>query len=144
MPRNIDPEINKIENVYLYDIDDLQEVIDSNILERKKEAEKAEQLMSEEVEKYVKWMSSLDSVPTIVALRQKAEEIKNEELEKFRGKFPDLSESRLKAVEYLATAIVNKLIHPPTSALKEDTEDRDELIAMIKKLYGINGMNIEE
>jgi glutamyl-tRNA reductase len=84
-------------------------------------------------------MSSLDSVPTIVALRQKAEEIKREEFEKFRGKFSDMEEARLKAVEYLATAIVNKLIHPPTTALKEDTEDRDELIAMIKKLYGING-----
>ncbi len=144
VPRNIDPDINKIENVYLYDIDDLQEVIDSNILERKKEAEKAEQIIDDEVAKFIKWMSSLDSVPTIVALRQKAEVIKNEELEKFRVKCPDMSEDRLKAVEYLATAIVNKLIHPPTSALREDTEDKDELIAMIKKLYGINGYNIED
>jgi glutamyl-tRNA reductase len=144
VPRNIDPEINKIENVYLYDVDDLREVIDINILERKKEAEKAEQIISEEVDKFVKWMSSLDSVPTIVALRQKAEDIKNEELEKFRGKFPDLGDDRIKAVEYLASAIVNKLIHAPTSALKEDAEDRDELIAMIKKLYGINGGGVDE
>jgi glutamyl-tRNA reductase len=144
VPRNIDPEINKIENVYLYDVDDLQEVIDSNILERQKEAEKGEQIINDEVENFLKWMSSLDSVPTIVALRQKAEAIKNEELEKFKVKCPDMSEDRLKAVEYLATAIVNKLIHPPTSALKEDAEDRDELIAMIKKLYGINGGNVEE
>ncbi len=144
VPRNIDPEINKLENVYLYDVDDLQEVIDSNILERKKEAEKAEQIINGEVENFIKWMSSLDSVPTIVALRQKAEGIKDEELEKFRGKFPDMSEDRLKAVEYLATAIVNKLIHPPTSALKEDAEDKDELIAMIKKLYGINGGSVED
>ncbi|HXW68645.1 MAG TPA: glutamyl-tRNA reductase [Dissulfurispiraceae bacterium] len=144
VPRNIDPEINKISNVYLYDVDDLQEVIDCNILERRKEAEKAEQIISEEVEKFIKWMSSLDSVPTIVALRQKAEAIKNEELEKFRGKYPEISEDRLKAVEYLATAIVNKLIHPPTSALKEDAEDKDELIAVIKKLYGINGGKVED
>ncbi len=144
VPRNIDPEINKIENVYLYDVDDMQEVIDSNILERKKEAEKAEQIINDEVEKFIKWMSSLDSVPTIVALRQKAEGIKNEELEKFKGRFPDISEDRLKAVEYLASAIVNKLIHPPTCALREDVEDKDELIAMIKKLYSIDGCNIEE
>jgi glutamyl-tRNA reductase len=144
VPRNIDPDINKIENVYLYDVDDLQEVINSNILERKKEAEKAEQIINEEVEGFIKWMSSLDSVPTIVALRQKAEGIKNEELEKFKVKFPDMSEDRLKAVEYLASAIVNKLIHPPTSALKEDAENRDELIAMIKKLYCINGGSVEE
>ncbi len=144
VPRNIDPEINKIENVYLYDVDDLREVIDSNILERKKEAEKAELIIDEEVAKFIKWMSSLDSVPTIVALRQKAEEIKSEELEKFKGKYPDCNGERLKAVEYLAAAIVNKLIHPPTCALKEDSEDRDELIAMIKKLYKIGGEDLEE
>jgi glutamyl-tRNA reductase len=138
VPRNIDPEINKIDNVYLYDVDDLQGVVDTNMHERKKEAEKAEAIIDEEVEKFLKWMSSLDSVPTIVALRQKAEEVKNEEFEKFKNKFPELDDEKIKAVEYLATAIVNKLIHPPTVALKEDTEDRDELIAMIKRLYGIN------
>lgn len=143
VPRNVDPEINKIDNVYLYDVDDLQEVVDTNILERKKEAEKAELIIQEEVEKFVKWMSSLDSVPTIVALRQKAEDIKNEELEKFRYKFPDMNPEQMKAVEYVATAIVNKLLHAPTIALKEDREDRDELIAMIKKLYGIGEENEE-
>jgi len=139
VPRNIDPEINKLDNVYLYSVDDLQEVVDTNIHGRKIEAEKAEKIIDEEVEKFIRWMSSLDSVPTIVALRQKAEEIKTEELEKLKGRLPGLDEEKLKAVEYMAAAIINKLIHPPTVALKEDTEDRDELIAMIKKLYGING-----
>jgi glutamyl-tRNA reductase len=144
VPRNIDPEINKIDNVYLYDVDDLQEVVDTNILERKKEAEKAERIIDEEVEKFTKWMSSLDSVPTIVALRQKAEEIKNDELEKFKNRFSQVDKDMMKAVEYMATAIINKLIHPPTVALKEDREDKDELIATIKKLYGINGDENEE
>ena len=144
VPRNIDPEINKIDGVYLYDVDDLQGVVETNMLERKKEAERAEKIIDEEVEKFLKWMSSLDSVPTIVALRQKAEEVKTEEFEKFKNKFPELDDEKIKAVEYLATAIINKLIHPPTVALKEDTEDRDELIAMIKKLYGINGDDNEE
>jgi glutamyl-tRNA reductase len=139
VPRNIDPEINKIDNVYLYSVDDLQEVVDTNIHGRKIEAEKAERIIDEEVEKFIRWMSSLDSVPTIVALRQKADEIKAEELEKLKGRLPGLDEEKMKAVEYMAAAITNKLIHPPTVALKEDTEDRDELIAMIKKLYGING-----
>ena len=139
VPRNIDPEINKLDNVYLYSVDDLQEVVDTNIHGRKGEAEKAEKIIDEEVEKFIKWMSSLDSVPTIVALRQKADEIKAEELAKLKGRLPGLDEEKMKAVEYMAAAIINKLIHPPTVALKEDTEDRDELIAMIKKLYGING-----
>lgn len=144
VPRNIDPGINKIENVYLYDVDDLQEVVDTNVMERQKEADKAEMIITEEVEKFIRWVASLDSVPTIVALRQKAEEIKGEELEKFRTKFPDLDEKKMKAIEYLATSLMNKLIHPPTAALKDDSEDRDELIAMIKKLYGLNGDEHEE
>jgi glutamyl-tRNA reductase len=139
VPRNIDPEINKEDNVYLYSVDDLQEVVDANIHGRTMEAEKAEKIIDEEVEKFIRWMSSLESVPTIVALRQKAEEIKREELEKFKNRFPDMDDEKTKSVEYLTTAIVNKLIHPPTVALKEDSEDRDELIAMIKKLYGIDG-----
>ena len=139
VPRNIDPEINKLDNVYLYSVDDLQEVVDTNIHGRKIEAEKAEKIIDEEVDKFVRWMSSLDSVPTIVALRQKADEIKTEELEKLKGRITGIDEEKMKAVEYMAAAIINKLIHPPTVALKEDTEDRDELIAMIKKLYGING-----
>jgi len=139
VPRNIDPEINREDNVYLYSVDDLQEVVDTNIHGRKMEAEKAEKIIDEEVEKFIRWMSSLESVPTIVALRQRAEEIKREELEKFKNRFPDMDDEKTKSVEYLTTAIVNKLIHPPTIALKEDSEDRDELIAMIKKLYGIDG-----
>ncbi len=139
VPRNIDPQINKLDNVYLYSVDDLQEVVDANIHGRKIEAEKAEKIIDEEVDKFVRWMSSLDSVPTIVALRQKADEIKTEELEKLKSRITGLDEEKMKAVEYMAAAIINKLIHPPTVALKEDTEDRDELIAMIKKLYGIDG-----
>lgn len=144
VPRNIDPEINDLDGVYLYDVDDLTEVIDTNKLERKKEAEKAEMIISEEVEKFIKWMGSLDSVPTIVALRQKAEDIKKEEMEKIKSKFPDMEETQIRAVDYMASAIINKLIHPPTVALKGDSGDRDEMIAMIKKLYGIDGDEDEE
>jgi glutamyl-tRNA reductase len=139
VPRNIDPEINHLENVYLYDVDDLQGVVDSNVAGRKVEAEKAEAIVAEEVETFLRWQSSLDSVPTIVALREKAEAIKKEELEKLLGKMPELDERQRKAIEYMASAIINKLIHPPTAALKEDAEDKDVLIAMIRKLYGING-----
>jgi glutamyl-tRNA reductase len=138
VPRNIDPAINELDNVYLYDIDDLQGVVDSNILERKKEAEKAEKIIDEEVEKFQKWLSSLDSVPTIIALRKKAEDIKEAELRDFFNKFPDIDEKKKKAVIQLASTIVNKLLHPPTAALKEDSEDRETLIATIKRLYSLN------
>lgn len=144
VPRNIDPEINNLDNVYLYDVDDLQGVVDTNILERKKEAEKAENIIEKEIDSFQKWVSSLDSVPTVIALRKKAETIKKEELERLINKFPELGEKERKAIEYMASVITNKLIHPPTVALKEDTEDKDILIATIRKLYGINGDDQEE
>ncbi|MCX7793019.1 MAG: glutamyl-tRNA reductase [Thermodesulfovibrionales bacterium] len=139
VPRNIDPAINEIDNVYLYDIDDLQGVVDSNMHLRQKEAQKAEDIINEEVEKFQKWYNSLDSVPTIVALRRKAEEIRDSELKEFFNKFPSMEEKQRQAVIQLANTIVNKLIHPPTAALKSDSDDREILIATLKKLYSLNG-----
>ncbi len=138
VPRNIDPEINDLGNVYLYDIDNLQGVVDTNILERKKEAEKAEEIIKEEVETFSKWLSSLDSVPTVIALREWAESIKNEEFKKLLNRLPDIEEKERKAIDIMANSIINKLIHAPTTALKEDSEDRDILIATIKRLFGLN------
>ena len=139
VPRNIDPEINDLDNVYLYNVDDLQGVVDANMFERQKEAEKAEKIIEEELASFLKWQSSLDSVPTIVALREKAEEIKKEELAKLFPKIQGMGEKEKEAIEYMATAIVNKLIHPPTAALKEASEDKDAIVATIRRLYGING-----
>ncbi|MBI5204292.1 MAG: glutamyl-tRNA reductase [Nitrospirae bacterium] len=138
VPRNIDPEINNIDNVYLYDVDDLQGVVDSNVQGRQKEAEKAEAIIADEIETFQKWQSALDSVPTIVALRDRADAIRKEELDRLLNKLPGLGEKEKKDIEYMANAITNKLIHPPTAALKEDAEDKDILIATIKRLYGLN------
>lgn len=137
VPRNIDPAINELDNVYLYNVDDLQGVVDANMFERKKEAEKAENIIAEEIMTFLKWLVSLDSVPTIVALREKAEEVRKEELERLFHKIEGIGEKEKEAIEYMATAIMNKLIHPPTAALKEDSENKDILVATIKRLYGI-------
>ena len=139
VPRNIDPGINDLDNVYLYNVDDLQGVVDANMFERQKEAEKAEKIIEEEIDTFLKWQSSLDSVPTIVALREKAEEIKKEELDKLLHKIPEIGAKEREAIEYMASALVNKLIHPPTAALKEASEDKDAIVATIRRLYGING-----
>lgn len=139
VPRNIDPEINKLANVYLYDVDDLQSVAAAGLEERKKEAAKGEAIVEAEVDGFLKWCASLEAVPTIVALRDRAEAIKKDELQKVLNKFPELGDQGEKALNMLASSIVNKLIHPPTAALKTDTEDKDELIAMIKRLYDLNG-----
>jgi len=139
MPREIDPAINDLPNVFLYSINDLQDVVDTNKEQRRKEAEKAEAIVEEEIETFLRWQSSLDAVPTIIALREKAEAVKRQELEKLMNRMPGLGEKEREAMEQLAGAIVNKLIHPPTAALKQDAEDKDVLIAAIKRLFGIDG-----
>ncbi len=141
VPRNIDPDINHIADVYLYDIDNLQDVVDSNLHERKKEAMKAEEIVKEEILVFDKWVQSLNAVPTIVALRKAAEEIKDDELKKLLNRIDSLDENERKAIESMANSIINKLIHPPTTALKENNEDRDILINTINRLYGLNGRN---
>jgi len=139
VPRNIDPTINDLNNVYLYDVDDLRGVVDTNILERQKEAKKAEDIIEEEIETFKKWLSSLDSVPTVIALREKAEAIKKEEVEKLLNRLPEIGEKEKKAIEGMAGSIINKLIHAPTVALREDSEDKDIMIATIKRLYELDG-----
>lgn len=144
VPRNIDPEINDLDNVYLYNVDDLQGVVDANIFERQKEAEKAEKIVEEELDTFLKWLSSLDSVPTIIALRERAEEMRKEELEKLFHKIHGIDEKDREAIEYMAIALMNKLIHPPTAALKGDLENKEILVAAIRKLYGIDDEKSEE
>ncbi len=137
VPRNIDPEINDLANVYLYDVDNLQGIVQTNIKERAKEAEKAEKIVEEEIGSFIKWNNSLSATPTIIALRNKAEVIRQEELEKALKKLGPLEEEKIRAIEYLSTSIVNKLIHPPTSALKSEEEDRELVIDIVNKLFAL-------
>ncbi len=138
VPRNIDPDANGVDNVYLYNIDDLQQVVGSNLLERQKEAEKAEDIVAEEVDKFSRWLSSLEAVPVVIAMRQKADDIKRDELDKFKRSFPDLDGDVMSAVERLAGGITNKLMHSPTVAMKESDEDRELMNYAAKKLYGLD------
>jgi glutamyl-tRNA reductase len=118
-PRDIEPRVGDIENVYLYNIDDLKKVADENIKDREKEAQKAETIVQDEVIKFVNWYHSLEVTPTIVALRKKFEEIRKKELEKTLSLHPDLSDREKKSLEALTAAIINKILHPPTTFLKQ-------------------------
>jgi len=139
VPRNIDPAINDLDNVYLYHVDDLQQVVDTNKQERQKEAAKAEEIINEEVEKFGHWLASLDSVPLIVALRDKAAGIRQEEFDKFLAKHPGLDQQTIAEIDYLLNAVVNKMLHYPTVALKETNGDREAVLSVVKKIYGLNG-----
>lgn len=119
VPRDIDPKVNDVENVYLYTVDDLQEVVQSNLAQRSEEAKKAEDIVNQEIGQFFKWLSSLQVTPTIVALRAKFDEVRKIELEKTLSNWKDLPPDGQKRLEALTNAIMNKLLHTPTSVLKK-------------------------
>jgi len=119
IPRDIDPAVNDVENVYLFTVDDLQEVVSANLQQRNEEAKKAEEIVNQEIGQFFKWLSSLEVTPTIVALRSKFDEVRRAELEKTLANWKDLPPDSQKRLEALTNAIMNKLLHPPTALLKK-------------------------
>ncbi len=141
VPRNIDPDVDSLENVYLYDIDDLQQVAQSNEAERQRESQDAERIVLEEQERFVGWMVALQSVPTIQHLRARAESIRISELERSLSRM-DLDESERDHVDGLTRSIVNKLLHPPLSRLKAQT-DREEGLAVLEEARALFALDDE-
>ena len=140
VPRDIDPAVGEIDNVYLYNIDNLQDIVDTNLKSRMKEAEKAEIIIDEELLKYMEWFSTLEVVPTIVSLREKMEGIIRGELAKSGAWMDNLSEEERRNVELLANSIINKVLHGPITGLKEESRDNGALpyIAAIRRLFGLD------
>jgi glutamyl-tRNA reductase len=125
VPRNIDPAVKDVDNAFVFDIDDLKAHVGQNQEERLKEAETAERMVKEEVAGMVAWVRGLEATPTIVALRKKAEDIKQGELEKIFNRLGDLSSKERAAIEGLASAIVNKLLHGPVVTLKLEAQSQN-------------------
>ena len=125
VPRDIEPDVNDLENVYLYDIDDLHVVVSANIKEREKEAENAMNFISQEVTKFNNWVGALDAVPTIVEIRKKAENIRKQEIEKTLKKISHLSENDKELLRQMSSSMVNKILHKPTIKLKQKTQSED-------------------
>jgi len=144
-PRDIEPRVGDIENVYLYNIDDLQKVARENIKDREKEAQKAETIVQGEVVKFVNWYQSLEVTPTIVALRKKFEEIRKKELEKTLSLHPDLSEKEKQSLEALTSAIINKILHTPITLLKQTNEEAmtDLYLDALRALFGLPEKSLE-
>jgi glutamyl-tRNA reductase len=145
VPRNFDPRLNDLENVFLYDIDDLEKVVEDNKDERGRAAMKAEVIVAEEVETFCQWLAAMEATPTIVALREKAEEIRKREVEKTLASLTDLSPHTQKAIEALSTAITNKLLHPPIAYLKSTSRNSDMQqgfdTATVRRIFGLSDEN---
>ena len=125
VPRDIAPEVNDLENVYLYDIDDLQNVVNANMEERHKEAESAMEIIQQEVTKFNNWFSTLDAVPTIVEMRNRAEVMRINEVDKTLKTLTHLSDNDQNAIHQLTQSLVNKILHKPTINLKKKTQSMD-------------------
>jgi glutamyl-tRNA reductase len=142
--RNFDPAINDIDNAYLYNIDDLKDVAEENLQERSNEAEKAEEIVLQEVERFGRWVNSLERVPTITALRGRFDEIRRLELARsLSGNLKDLSSEQRQALDDMTAAMINKMLHVPISLLKKEPSDDDEeetlYLAALTKLFGLEG-----
>ena len=140
VPRNIDPHVNRIDNVFLYDIDDLQLIVDANLEGRQREALKAEGIISEELQGFNKWLKSLEVVPTITALREKAEEIRRVEMNKFISKLSHLSPEQREVVDGLIASIINKLLHSPLVALKDESRSKNGALYVeaVRRLFNLD------
>jgi glutamyl-tRNA reductase len=140
VPRNIDPDANQIDNVYLYDIDDLNGVIETNLRERRKAAKKAEDIIEQEIDRFYSWLRSLEATPMIVALRQQVEEIRRSETEKTLHGLRHLDAGDRRAIEALTRSIVNKLLHSPLSVLKRAGDDitGEIYLEAVRRLFDLN------
>jgi len=138
-PRNIDPACNEVDNVYLYNIDDLQSVVQANLAERKREAERGEAIIEREVSVYLHWLRSLDVVPTIVSLRQRIEEIRGAELQRALSRLTDLTPDQLDVITSMSHAMVNKILHQPMTELKRRAalQDGHVYTSVLRRLFGL-------
>ena len=141
VPRDIDPAVNELDNAFVYDIDDLDQVVDANKKQRQREAVWAEQIIDQEVQKTMRRLASREVVPTIVALEERLNEIREIETERFRGRMASLSPEQREAVDAYTRGILNKILHGPITELKSGAghPEHGALEQIIRKIFGIGG-----
>jgi glutamyl-tRNA reductase len=139
VPRDIDSACTEIEGVSLYDIDDLQAVIIRNRRVRQAEARTAEGILEEEIQHFAAWLGSLEVLPTLAALRARADEIAVQVVRENDGKWETASERDLERVRTLAKAVVSRLLHDPTLRMKDLRDDRVHMrMALVRELFGLD------
>ncbi len=146
VPRDVEEKVHTLSNVYLYDIDDLKEVVTINQKEREREARRAEKIIEEEVAQFLRWMDNLEVVPTIRQLRERADDIRKAELQKTLSKLKDLSEDDREAINRLTQAIVNKLLHGPSILLKQTEKNGSgsPVVEIVRKMFRLDAPNDKE
>jgi glutamyl-tRNA reductase len=140
LPRDVDPAVNDINDVYLYDIDHLSNVVDANLAERQREVVHVEEIIKEEVRNYLSWVGTLMVVPTVIQMREKAHRMRMEELELAMKKLHHLTDRDKKIIESLSSTLINKMLHGPTMRLKTSTseEETSQYLKSTRYLYGLD------
>jgi len=139
VPRDIDPALNDLDGIFVYNIDDLQQVVQSHIGDRRKEAVRAELLVDEEVRKFEQRAQTAEVVPTIVSLQQHLENLRQAELDRVRGRLGNLTPEQEMAVEALSKGIINKIMHTPITTLKSAARDPESttVVDVVRKLFNL-------
>jgi len=139
VPRDVDPEMNKLDGIFVYDIDDLQQAVTVHVTDRKKEAERAEEIITSEVERFRARLLTLEVVPTIVSLQDHIETIRQAEIDRVRGRLGPLSPDQELAIEALTRGIVNKIMHTPISTLKTAARaaEATTVIDVVRRLFNL-------
>ncbi len=139
VPRDIDPSINEMENAFVYDIDDLGQVVEANKKQRQHEAAWAEEIIEQEVERSMCRLASRDLAPTIVAIEERLIQIRDSEMERFRGRLATLTPDQRQAVEALTQGILNKVLHGPLRELKSvaGSPEHGKLVQLVRRIFGV-------
>ena len=137
VPRNIDPAVNELDNVFLYDIDDLQEVVNENVAGRRKEAQQAEAIITEEVDRTMARLRTRQVAPTIVNLQDQLENIRLAEIARLRNRLGALTEQQEEAINALTRGIINKVAHGAISELRREAgqENGSHVANMIRRMF---------
>jgi glutamyl-tRNA reductase len=140
VPRDVDAAMNELDGVFVYDIDDLQQVVASHLGDRKREAERAEALVEVEVEKFQSRLQTLDVVPTIVSLQEQMDTIRQAEIDRFRGRLGPLNAEQEAAVEAMTRGIINKILHTPIRTLKSAAKDPESatVVDVVKQIFNLS------
>jgi glutamyl-tRNA reductase len=139
VPRDVDPEMNKLDGIFVYDIDDLQHAVSSHVADRRQEAERASAIIESEVERFQARLQTLDVVPTIVSLQDHLETIRQAEIDRVRGRLGLLSPDQELAVETLTRGIVSKIMHTPISTLKTAARESEAttVVDVVRRLFNL-------
>ncbi len=141
VPRDVDPEMHKLDGIFVYDIDDLQQAVTSHVADRQKEATRADDIIDAEVERFHVRLQTLEVVPTIVSLQDHLETIRQAEIDRVRGRLGQLSPEQELAVDALTHGIINKIMHTPISTLKTAARESEAttIVEIVRRLFNLEG-----